>query len=258
MAFDAGEIANYSYAKLLLELIKLSHIHRYESFLIGEEEFEATGMVYPLYRFTVNPTAKLKVCIIAGVHGYEVAGSLSMLSLFDDPKKYFNKNICYHIYPVINPTAFDLRRRLDDDGKDLNNLSKRILKNKDYCEVRAFHSATKNIKFDALISLHEDMDAKKFYAYVFEKEPVSVYRKIIKSSSKYADILRKNEIYGAPSDGEGLIINHHDRSLEDGLYGNGQATVSLCTETPGRLKLETRIAINLDNILVLNKYLLGE
>jgi len=255
---NENNLLNYSYAKLISKLIKLGHLHNYSSKLIGEEIFGKTGLIYPLYRFTINPTAKAKFCIIAGVHGYEIAGPLTMPALFANPKKYLNKKICYYVYPVINPTAFDLRRRLDDDGYDLNTLNKKILKNKGFREIQAFYQDIKNKKFEVLISIHEDIDLNKFYAYIFEKEGNSIYRKIINSTRKYAEILNKNRIYGTPSDGKGLIINHHDQSIEDRLYCKKQAKISLCTETPGRLNLSTRISINLNNIQILNTYILKQ
>lgn len=251
-----NNLLNYSYAKLISELIKLGHIHNYSCKLIGEEIFESIGLVYPLYRFTINPSAKVKFCIITGVHGYEMAGPLTMPALFANPKRYLNKKICYYIYPVINPTAFDLRRRLDDDEFDLNTLNKKIFKKGGFNEIQAFYQDVKNKKFEVLISLHEDVDIEEFYAYIFEKQETPVYRKIIQSTEKYADILHKNEICGTASDGKGLIINWHDQSLEDRLYCTEQAKISICTETPGKLDLDTRIAINLNNIKILNIYIL--
>jgi|GEM_PF-1122786 len=247
----------YSYAKLISELIRLSRLHNYKYKIIGKELFEKTGIVYPLYRFTINPSSRPSFCIIAGVHGYEVAGPLTMPELFANQKKYLDRKICYYIYPVINPTAFDLRKRQDDDGYDLNTLNKNTLKNKGFCEIQSFYKDVKNKKFEVLISLHEDVDLKKFYAYVFEKKKEMIYRKIIKASSKYTDILCQNRIYGSPSDNEGLVINSHDQSLEDRLYREKKAKISLCTETPGKLNLKTRISINLNNIRILNDYTLN-
>jgi hypothetical protein len=219
------------------------------------EKFEAVGLKYPLYRFVINPSARIKFCIAAGVHGYEIAGPLAMVDLFSNPKVYLDKNIGYYIYPVINPTAFDLRRRVDDDGFD-DTLDKSTLRNKGFNEIRAFFNDVKDKKFAAFISLHEDVDVKKFYAYIFEAEPQKIYRQLIAATARHCQIWRTKDIYGTPADGQGLVINSHDRSLEDRLYCLQIAKISLCTETPGQLPLAKRIAINLNNIKLLNRHIL--
>ena len=65
------------------------------------------------------------------------------------------------------------------------------------------------------------------------------------------------KLSGDKSDGNGLIINVHDHSLEDRLFSTGKAKISLATETPGRLSLKKRIKMNLNNLGVLNNHLLS-
>lgn len=242
----------YSYARFISSVLKLCKKKRLEYKLIGYEKFEKIKENYPLYRITVHPEAKYQFCLVAGVQAYEIAGPLAMLPLLETPHKYLRKDVCYHIYPMINPTSFDLRQRFDDDGCDLNLLDKRALRSPRFKEVQNFYKDIKGKKFDVFVSLHEDEDRKDFYAYVFGKEKELVYWKVIKNASKYCGIWKSKKIYGTKSDEQGLIINEHDHSFEDILYGKKMAKISLCTETPGKLDINTRIKINLSNIKILS------
>lgn len=249
------ELETYSYGKLIYELIKLGNLHKFEIKLIGHEKFEKINASYPIYRFTVNPNARIKFGIVTGMHGDEIAGPLSMYHLFKNPKKYFHSDICYYIYSTISPTAFDLRRRYDDDNVELNSLSKKTLRNYKYHEIKYFYQDVKNKKFDAFISIHEDVLQKRFYAYVND-ENSKIYGEIMKNGEKHFGILPKKDIYGRMSNKEGIIVGGHDQTTEDWIFIHKKPSLCLTTETPGKGELDLRIATNLYNILILNKYIL--
>ncbi|MBU4375683.1 succinylglutamate desuccinylase/aspartoacylase family protein [Patescibacteria group bacterium] len=245
-----------SSASLINEIVILCKIHRFSCKIIGYEKFEKIKQEYPLYKIVINPKAKISFCIIAGVHGDEIAGPFTVIDMLKKPK-IFDDKIRYDIFPLINPTGFDLRRRYNDDNRDLNCLNKKTLKSKNYRELKAFNNSTKNDKFDALISLHEDLSQTKFYAYIYEKEKNPLYRRIISLTEKTVNIWKTKNIYENFSDCKGLATNAHDQSIEDRLYRQGRAKISLTTETPGKLPLKKRIKINLNNIKTINKYLIN-
>ncbi len=247
----------FSYANLVNSLITLCNVHRFDYKIVGYELFEKINQTYPIYRIVVNPKMRTKFCIIAGVHGNEIAGPHTILEALTKPKKFFDDKIRYDIFPLINPVGFDLGQRYDDDNRDLNCLNKKTLKSKNYREIQAFNEATKNQRFDALISLHEDLLQTKFYAYIFEKDKNPLYRKLISSTEKKINIWKSKNIYENFSDEEGLVINAHDQAIEDRLYCQGRAKISLTTETPGKIPLNRRVKINLDNIKTINKYLIN-
>src|SRR3989339_1280569 len=148
----ATELKNYSSAWLINEMISLCNIHRLRYKVIGYEKFERISEEYPIYKIVVNPKKGVKFCIIAGVHGSEIAGPFAILEMLKNPKKYFNAKIRYDIFPLLNPSGFDLGQRYDDDHRDPNCLNKKTLKSKNYHEIQAFNNQTKNKNFDALIS----------------------------------------------------------------------------------------------------------
>ena len=200
---------------------------------------------------TINPKAKAKFCIVAGIHGDEIAGPYSILELLKKPK-FFKKEICYQIFPLLNPTSFDLKRRFNDSGRDLNCLNKKTLKSKNYKEIGLFYKEVKNENFEVFLSMHEDLDVDKPYQYIYESDFNHIYRKLFKKERKW----KARKIYGDKTDGKGLVKNVHDHSLEDRLFSMNKAKISIATETPGKLSLERRINMNLKNIEVINNHLL--
>lgn len=241
-----------SYSDFRKKILNLSRVHKYCLQIIGDKKSKKLNENFPIYKIKINKKAKTKFCIVAGVHGDEIAGPLSIIELLKKPN-FFKKEICYQIFPMMNPTGFELKRRFNDQERDLNCLNKKTLKSKNYKEIQFFYKDIKNENFEVFLSMHEDLDVDKAYQYVYENDFEEVYRKLFRSKRRW----KTGKIYGDKSDGNGLVKNVHDHSLEDRLFSMGKAKIALATETPGELNLEKRISMNLDNIKVINDYLLG-
>src|SRR5438045_9412672 len=100
MLFDSNEKTkilpqNYSYAKYILEIIKLCNIHKLQYEMVGFEDFEKIQMKYPIYKIIINPDAKKTFGIIGGVHPTEIAGSMSILQMLELPHLLFTPKIRY-------------------------------------------------------------------------------------------------------------------------------------------------------------------
>lgn len=245
-----------SYAQYADRLVKASNIRRYKLKLIGTDTFDKIGMEYPVYKVTINRGARRKFCIVAGVHGYEVAGPLALLHFLEEGKIFRDNDIEYTIFPMINPSSFDLKQRSNDKGSDINAIYKTTLESENYQEIQLFHDEIVNKKFDVFLSLHEDIDEEKFYAYVFEHEEQSVYRKILKNVKKVMRIKNNADIQGENEKViRGLVINDHDRSLEDYMFSQGKAKLALATETGMKNPLQDRIKANQVIIETLAGYL---
>jgi len=245
-------LEHYSSAKLLDEIIRFCRRKRFAYKIIGRAK-TPTDLSYPIYQITINPEQKKIFCIEAGTHGYEIAGSLAVLALLKNPVRWLNKNLRYEIYPLVNPAGFDLRRRENAFGRDVNNISPPTLANPEFAESQIMARAFGRKHYAVYLSMHEDIDYHDFYAYANEREAHPIYREVIKQTAKICPILKQKKIHGALSDGEGLIINSpHDKAFHDYLHYRGQAELSLTTETPGLLPLAKRIQINLNNIKLLS------
>ncbi|MBU2612377.1 MAG: succinylglutamate desuccinylase/aspartoacylase family protein [Nanoarchaeota archaeon] len=240
------------YSDFTKEILKLSRINNYSKKIVGYKESKWMNNPFPIYKLEVNKKAKTKFCIVAGVHGDEIAGPYSIIELLKRPK-FFKKEIYYQIFPVINPTAFELQRRNNDKGRDINCLNKKTLKSKNYKEIQFFYKEVQNENFDFFISMHEDLDVDKAYGYIYENDFEKIYRKLFRRERKW----KTKKIYGDKSDGQGLVKNVHDHSLEDRLFSMGKTKLSIATETPGKLNLERRIIMNLKNLEIINNHLLN-
>lgn len=235
-------VEEYSYQKYLWDLLKLAHNHQLTVEIIGHETSEMTGIIYPMHRLMAHPNSRENICIVAGIHGNEIAGPLSILRLLECFLHQFPAEFRYIIYPVINPSGFDLRQRYDDDGRDLNAIYNATLKSKNYQEVQAFYEdAQKFSPYEAVLTLHEDSDLEKFYMYGLGKENIQFYHAVCAFAKMMCPAWENAEIYGFTSDEFGLVhSNARDHAFDAALYHQGKAKVALTLETPGKLDINFR------------------
>jgi predicted deacylase len=245
-------IADVSYQAYIWQLLSAAHHHHAEVEIIGHETSERTGMIYPLYRLVINPQLQPSICIVAGIHGNEIAGPLSIIQLLETFLELLPARYRYIIYPLINPTGFDLRQRYDDDDRDLNAIYQETLTSKNYTEVQAFYEdILKFGKFEAVLSLHEDSDLEQFYMYGLGKENKEFYRAICQFARTWIPTWANADIYGCHSDEFGLVLSTaRDHAFDGALYHQGIAPIAFTLETPGRLDVSFRV--NLMSQLVLH------
>jgi len=204
---------------------------------------------YPLFAIEINPKAKKSICFSAGIHGNEIAGQLSILEFL----KIFNakklKKIKIIIFPLINPYGYTNNIRRNSKDLDLNRHFC-VSRPKNENKILIDYIKKQNIVF--FHALHEDLDKKQFYIYLFETHKELIYNQILKLAKKHIPLDLDNKIYKDKSD-HGLIINEHDGSFEDYMFLHN-TPFSMCTETPGKQKLEKRIKLNIEIMNLIIKY----
>ncbi len=233
---------NYSYQKFVWTLLNEAELHNLPVEVIGSEASEYTGIIYPLYRLVINPHTKPTICIVSGVHGNEIAGPLSILHLIKDIL-HLLPEYRYVIYPLMNPSGFDLRQRFDDDGRDLNAIYRVTLKSHNYQEVQNFYQdVLKFVPFEAVLTLHEDSDLDKFYMYGLGKENLDFYRAICAFARTWIPVWANADIYGCQSDEYGLISSTaRDHAFDATLFAQGHTGLACTLETPGKLDIDFRV-----------------
>jgi hypothetical protein len=241
-----------SYQKYLWDLISAVNCRDIQHEIIGEEASERTGIRYPLLRLSVNPGAARKICVISGIHGNEIAGPLSLLSLFS--KDFFCElPDCFHyvIYPMVNPTGFDLRQRFDDDYRDLNAVFQTTLTSDNYLEnQRVIADALGYGSFDAVITLHEDSDVEQFYMYGLGAHNMPIYHAMCQYARIFCEPWANANIYGCESDEHGFILSTpRDFAFDGYFYTKGLAPIACTFETPGKLNIDFRIHMMLNVLL---------
>jgi len=232
-----------SYEKYIWTLLNEVDRHHIPCEIIGYETSERTGITYPLYRLIINPKAQRTVCIIAGLHGNEIAGPLSVLDLISEAKHELPGIFRYIIYPIINPTGYDLRQRYDDDNRDLNAIYEETLHSKNYREVQELCQDLEKFQpFEAVLTLHEDSDLEKFYMYGLGRQNLALYHAVCSLALTLCPAWSSADIYGKQSDEMGLILSDaRDHAYDAYLYCSGEAPVACTLETPGKLDISFRV-----------------
>ena len=244
--------------KFLWELLNEVNCRQIHHEIIGEDHCERTGIHYPLIRLNVNPKCERRVCIISGIHGNEIAGPLYLLHLFS--KDFFCKLpriFHYVIYPLVNPTGFDLRQRYDDDYRDLNAVYKTTMTSKNYTENQVIMSdVIQYLPFEAVITLHEDSDTEQFYMYGLGAHNIPFYHEICQAGRGFCEPWCNANIYGLHSDEHGFVLSTtRDHAFDGYFYAKGYAPVACTFETPGKLDITFRTKMMVEILLFFCKRL---
>lgn len=238
-------------------------------------EFKENRKKYKLYKIVINPKYRTRTLLItSGFHGEEFNGPISLLNIFDDIVAYAKKmRVRVIIYPCVNPSGFDLRKRYNASNECQNNDFMRYLIKDDkwvgtlmpgekYLEYKIVDSPAREVRLlkkdvlrhkipHGVLDIHQqkgNLDTGDFYAYIFDKR--AVYKKIMNKLKKVAKIARNDpamnfedgrEIY-YKIDNDGFIVLH-DCTMTDMFYRLGSKYV-VTSETDTTMPLEIVSEIN--------------
>lgn len=200
---------------------------------------------FPLLVAENSPShPRLTIHLSAGIHGDEPAGSLALLTLMQ--QGWFDANIAWHIFPLLNPAGMDIGTRENRAGIDLN----RDYRHAAAEETRAHQNWLSHTRrsYDAALALHEDWESRGFYLYEVREpaEPDLGYA-ILQAVEPFLLIDRSAEIDGFPAR-DGLLRPHADASLatveqwpEQLFLRQNHTALSLTFETPSAFPLQQRI-----------------
>lgn len=133
-----------------------------------EARFDAGGQSYELPRYLfVGPRGgdtPIRLGIFAGIHGDEPEGVHALIQFIKllEAKPELATGFYLSIYPVCNPTGFEVNTRYSRAGKDLN---REFWRNSPEPEVRLLEAELKSRQFQGIISLHTDDTSDGFYGY---------------------------------------------------------------------------------------------
>jgi hypothetical protein len=160
--------------------------------------------ILPAYGRMV-PHPRKRVYISAGIHGDEPAGPLAILKLFQTAA--FPDAVSLWIVPCLNPRGFELNRRENEQGLDLN---------RDYRDPKSFivqahiRWLEERPSFDLTLALHEDWEAHGFYLYELNPDlRPSIAEAIIHAVSRVCPIDQSPEIEGRQAAG-GIVCANPD------------------------------------------------
>jgi predicted deacylase len=230
---------------------------------------------YNLYKITINPRCQKTLLIVSGFHGEEFNGPVSLLEIFDEAAAYAKKmRVRLIIYPCVNPSGFNLRKRYNASDESPNNDFLRYEIKKDkwvgtlkpkewFLSYKIINSAAKEVRLlkrdilkypvpRGVLDIHQQQGNLKtgdFYAYIFNKRPV--YLKIMKKLEKIAKVAKNDPAMNFEDgrkvyyriDKNGFIFLH-DGTLTDMFYRLG-SKFAVAAETDTTLPLEKVCQINL-------------
>ena len=196
----------------------------------------------PAPHATRNPQHAPRLYISTGIHGDEPAGPLAALQLLRE--NAWPAGLDLWLCPCLNPTGFQVNRRENREGLDLN----RQYRTPEAGETTA-HVAwlERQPRFDLCLCLHEDWESHGFYVYELnpDNQP-SLAEAMVARVGKVCPIDRSEVIEGRPAL-NGIIRPGVDpRSRPDwpeAFYLITHKTrLSYTLEAPSDFSLPTRVA----------------
>jgi hypothetical protein len=105
-----------------------------------------------------------RVGIFAGMHGDEVAGVHAAIRFLKELEQNpgLARGYELYLYPLCNPSGFELGTRFSRSGRDLN---REFWIGSREPEVRMLEDQIRTLRFDGLISLHADNESNGLYAF---------------------------------------------------------------------------------------------
>jgi predicted deacylase len=195
--------------------------------------------------------------IIAGTHGDEPAGVFGLFHFLLKMQSTGRlKNAPpFAILPLISPTAFAKATRSNAWGEDANRgFSSAAKECKGEFERPSREGLTllrnaktlRSLSGDAVLSLHEDVDASQFYLYAYEKAnaPSLASLALRDLGSQRFGLVPDSDFFEGSKVHQGIIQNDlNSGAFDEFLFLNGASRVFV-TETPVKRPLAERVGVN--------------
>jgi predicted deacylase len=229
---------NFELSNLRARILRASAALNLTIQTLGEVDGEPIWLITP-----PNPCNRL---VAAGFHGDEIAGPWGVLNYLEHAA-IDNKPINISFLPIVNPTGLNSNTRTNKYEEDPNRGFCHSTLNSRSKEGDILFANIKRIlelSSDGFLSLHEDSAAEEFYLYSFEegKEPGHFSKRLGHAVAGILTTDNNSVVADSPAK-NGIIFGDCDGSFEDFLFHAGVSRTA-CTETPGLLGFNTRVAAN--------------
>lgn len=186
--------------------------------------------------------ARYRLYLSTGIHGDEPAGPLAVQQLLEENQ--WPADVSLWMCPCLNPAGYELNRRENPQGLDLNRDYRHLQSR----EIRAHVAWLKRQpQFDLALSLHEDWESHGFYVYELNPDDrPSLAETIVQSVRHVCPIDESPIIETRPAHG-GIIRPHLDPDERpqwpEAFYLiQHQTRLSYTLEAPSDFSLATRVA----------------
>lgn len=187
-------------------------------------------------------TAPPRIYMSSGIHGDEPAGPLAMRQLLHEDK--WPRGVDFWLCPCLNPAGFELNRRENANGLDLNRQYRQPTAPETIAHMAWLE---RQPPFDLSLCLHEDWESHGFYVYELNPDDrPSLAKGIVESVAKVCPIDRSDLIEGRQAQ-EGIIRPGIDpRSRPDWPEAffliTRKTRLSYTLESPSDFPLAARVA----------------
>jgi hypothetical protein len=200
-------------------------------------------------RQSQNSTAGLaRIYLSAGIHGDEPAGPLALRQLLQEDPWPDNANLW--VCPCLNPSGFELGRRENSDGIDLNRqyLDPSVAETKAHVDW-----LTRQPSFDLCLCLHEDWESYGFYLYELNPDNYPSLSDAILSRARQACPVDNSElIEGRPAHSGVIRPSMDPRSRpqwpESFFLLTYKTRLSYTLEAPSDFPLSVRVAALVEGV----------
>ena len=235
------------YSQVLTQLGQLCHTRNFHLKELGRLKNKEQ---FPFVSVTINDNVELPTIVYsAGIHGNEIAPVYAIIEFLKrfEPEKF--KQFRIILFPVACPSGFEVNRRKNYEGFDLNSCFQKEEQNlpiECYLMMKEINGIKKLLFFGAF---HEDLYPQKgngkFYLFNFERKPEKIYRDLVIVASGFIPSAKGLFDTGEGIARDGLITNSFDKSLESRVFLE-RGCISACFETPApkNSSLRTRIFCN--------------
>lgn len=199
--------------------------------------------VYDLPVVRVRRVAKqAPICIFAGVHGNELAGTAAAVSLIEDlaklPRLYPKTN--FTLVPLVNPWGWERGFRYNFEGKDIarqfalsgtqeTDFIKALLA-REHCQV--------------LVDLHEDSQHSGFYLLTYEPADPHFTPNMVKRIAKALGIAPAEQVPQGVYQVSAQEFASNPRPTLSQYAREQGVPHTYIIETPMRLSMQERVAIH--------------
>jgi hypothetical protein len=238
-------------AQLIRELTEWSHKRNLSVTPLGRVGEDAILLLLPRDVFDTP-----NILIAAGFHGEEPAGCWSILRFLKTAPEELVRRANVSFLPLVNPTGMRVGRRYNDWEENPN---------RGFCPSsadqlqpsREGQILIESLARDGFLSLHEDVDQQGFYLFVYGegKTPGPLARTLHQTESRFFAPCPDGPIEDDFVCG-GIAEARCDGTFEDYLFHQGVPRTA-CTETPGALAADRRVAANVALITAFVGYVIG-
>lgn len=205
---------------------------------------------YPLLRLTFGPPDAPALLIDAGLHGEEPASPLGLAAWLETDASRWAARLRMTVLPCLNPWGFERGLRRCRDAEDPN----RLFDVPGAPLTRLVAAAIGNARFHLAMDLHEDCDFLAAYCYELKAGPPFLGERVLAAFHARGVPLSHGEPVGPFTTEHGWLRPFHDAAALRARQGwpiaffhfTRSSGHVLTVETPGRLPLSVRIALQGD------------